>query len=246
MIVDFRMGDWLLRSRSVRSTIKIRQSTIVNRTLTAARIPKKTVKSPRFVVSCSTSMKTPSRRHPAAFTLIELMAVVTIIVILAGIVVAGLGFVNEKQAREKAKVQIGMLERAIEEYKMDMGAYPGTGANFGGTATASGGDSSQVLYNTLFKDGYDYTNPNSPPSNWAKATKIYIAELDPRNSKLGWVDPVTNATPPTGIKLRDPWGNTYRYRVGNNAQNPDFDLWSMGKNGTTDPVNKIKDDIRNF
>lgn len=199
-------------------------------------------------------MKTSPRRHPAAFTLIELMAVVTIIVILAGIVVGGLGFVNEKQAREKAKVQIGMLERAIEEYKMDMGAYPGTGANYGGTATAAGGDSSQVLYYALFYDGWLYSNPVTPPSGWNKATKIYIPELDPRNSKIGWVNAVTNTTPPASgdLKLRDPWGNTYRYRVGNSAQNPDFDLWSMGKDGRSDvrnPSMSIKDnqdDIRNF
>ena len=76
-------------------------------------------------------MKTPSRRHPAAFTLIELMAVITIIVILAGIVVAGLGFVNEKQAREKTKVQIGMLERAIEEV--------GVGGGGGGCYERGGG-----------------------------------------------------------------------------------------------------------
>ena len=66
-------------------------------------------------------MKIPSRRHPAAFTLIELMAVITIIVILAGMVVGGLGYVNEKQAREKAKIQIALLSKALEEYKLDNG-----------------------------------------------------------------------------------------------------------------------------
>ncbi len=192
-------------------------------------------------------MKTPSRRHPAAFTLIELMAVVTIIVILAGIVVAGLGFVNEKQAREKANVQISLLSRAIEEYKMDMGDYPG-GPNVGGST----GDASQFLYQALFKDGFDYTNPDTPPSNWTKATKIYVPELDPRNSKLGWVNPTTATTPPANQKIIDPWGNNYRYRRGNGAQNPDFDLWSMGKDGTSNFTNPSmslkanKDDIRNF
>ena len=51
-------------------------------------------------------MKTNPRHGRAAFTLIELMAVITIIVILAGLVVGGMGFVHEKQAKEKAKVQI--------------------------------------------------------------------------------------------------------------------------------------------
>jgi prepilin-type N-terminal cleavage/methylation domain-containing protein len=191
-------------------------------------------------------MKNHSRRHPAAFTLIELMAVITIIVILAGIVVGGLGFVNEKQAREKAKVQIALLSKAIEEYKLDMGKYPGTADN-----TPTTGDISAQLYAALFKEGYDYTNPANPPANWAnKATKIYLPELDPRNSKVGWVDPVTSTTPPASIPIKDPWGNNYRYRKGTNAQNPDFDVWSVGKDGQHNTGNlshaQNRDDIRNF
>jgi prepilin-type N-terminal cleavage/methylation domain-containing protein len=190
-------------------------------------------------------MKTPSRRGRAAFTLIELMAVITIIVILAGIVIGGLGYVNEKQAREKAKVQIALLSKAIEEYKLDMGAYPGTAAD-----TPLAGDVSAQLYQALFKDGYDYTTPTTPPPNWTKATKIYLPELDPRSSKQGWVDSVTSTTPPASVPIKDPWGLNYRYRKGSNAQNPDFDLWSWGKDtkhntGTPgDPSNK--DDIKNF
>ncbi len=197
-------------------------------------------------------MTIPSRRHPAAFTLIELMAVITIIVILAGLVVGGLGYVNEKQAREKAKVQIALLSKAIEEYKIDMGAYPGTTTAFGGTAaTAASGDASQVLYQALFKEGFDYTNPNTPPANWGtKATKIYLTELDPRNSKQGWVNPSTATVPPANLKIIDPWGANYRYRTGNNSQNPDFDLWSMGKDGKSRPDTpnhaENRDDIRNF
>ena len=69
-------------------------------------------------------MKTNPRNGRAAFTLIELMAVITIIIILAGLVVGGMGFVTERQAKEKAKVQIALLSKALEEYKLDMGTYP--------------------------------------------------------------------------------------------------------------------------
>jgi prepilin-type N-terminal cleavage/methylation domain-containing protein len=193
------------------------------------------------------AMTTQLRRGRAAFTLIELMAVITIIVILAGIVVGGMGYVNEKQASEKAKVQIALLSKAIEEYKLDMGTYPGTADD-----TPETGDVSEELYQALFKDGYDYTNPATPPDNWTKATKIYLPELDPRSSKQGWVDPVTAATPPDNVKIKDPWGSNYKYRKGANAQNPDFDLWSSGKNTLSDTstpsmsADKNKDDIRNF
>jgi len=195
-------------------------------------------------------MKIPSRRHPAAFTLIELMAVITIIVILAGMVVGGLGYVNEKQAREKAKLQIALLSKAIEEYKMDMGKYPGTADN-----TAPAGTISAELYQALFFDGYHFQQTGNPRNSTA-ATKIYLPELDPRNSKQGWVDPVNANTLPNNhsIPIKDPWGGNYRYRKGTNAQNPDFDLWSFGKNGESNTANsaaaltdpRTKDDVRNF
>ena len=59
------------------------------------------------------------------FTLIEMMTVITIIVILAGITVAGMSFINDKQANNLADVQINQLSSAIEKYKLDNGDYPG-------------------------------------------------------------------------------------------------------------------------
>jgi general secretion pathway protein G len=197
-------------------------------------------------------MKSTSRKGHSGFTLIELMAVVTIIVILAGLVVGGLGFVTERQAKEKARVQIALLSKAIEEYKLDMGQYPGTVDN---TPIAGTGVSAQ-LYQALFKDGYDYTNPTTPPANWTKATRIYLPDLDPRTSKQGWVTTTTAATPTATSTIVDPWGKEYRYRKGTAAQNPDFDLWSTGKDvdtNTSNPSlttpatnNRNVDDIRNF
>ncbi|MBC7980382.1 MAG: type II secretion system protein GspG [Armatimonadetes bacterium] len=192
-------------------------------------------------------MKTNSRQGSAAFTLIELMAVITIIVILAGLVVGGLGYVSEKQATSKAKVQIGLLSKALEEYKLDNGTYPPTG-NFATPTTVNSGTNgnSSLLYKALFSDGaLDAT----------KTIKIYLSDLDPLSSKQGW-------TTTTASKIVDPWGNEYLYRtakgvppatgatpVNSNCQNPDFDLWSAGKDSRSNADLKHKDgrdDIRNF
>lgn len=183
-------------------------------------------------------MKTPSRRHPAAFTLIELMAVIVIIVILAGIVVGSMGYVNDKQARSKAKVQIDLLSKALEDYKMDNGTYPATGNSNNPAAS-----NTNVLWKALYGDGA--SDPNK---------KIYLAELDPNNNKQGWTQNTSGT-----ISIVDPWGNHYRYRTAVNStgaanaatQNPDFDLWSAGKDGQSDSApemskTKNKDDIRNF
>lgn len=193
-------------------------------------------------------MKTSPTASRCGFTLIEMLVVITIIMIIAGLVVGSMGFVQDKQARETAKAQIALLSKAIEEYKMDMGVYPGTNPN-----TPADGLVSEELYNALFHEGWNFVENNAGTA--ATAKKIYLAQLDPRENKQGWVDKVAaSATPAANQKIRDPWGNEYRYRRGSNAQNPDFDLWSSGKDGVTktgatasDLNHKdCKDDIRNF
>ena len=194
-------------------------------------------------------MKINARLGRPAFTLIELLAVITIIVILASLVVAGLSFVTERQAREKARVQIALLSKALEDYKLDMGSYP----LLTGTAAANpSGNTANALYIPLFYEGYDYNKQTNPPATWTKkigtvdfpkSTRIYLPDLDPTSTKQGWVDPVTgtNPTPPASTTIKDPWGNEYRYRPSKKADgtdqtstiNPDFDLWSMGKDGLT-------------
>lgn len=61
-----------------------------------------------------------------AFTLIEIMVVVLIIGLLAGLV--GINVVRYfERAREKTvKTQLSMIEQALELYKMEQGRYPTT------------------------------------------------------------------------------------------------------------------------
>lgn len=187
-----------------------------------------------------------SRRPRPGFTLVELLTVITIIVLLAGIVVAGYGFVTDRQNTAKAKVQIELLAKAIQEYQSELGSYPGLEAN-----TAAAGDVSEQLFEALFYDGYDYLKQQQPPANWTRATRIYVPDLDPSVTNQGWISArITNGIIPRQLKILDPWGNPYRYRKGTNAQNPDFDIWSVGKDGRTNvqTLNHVdnKDDVRNF
>ena len=81
-----------------------------------------------------------------------------------------------------------------------------------------------------------------------------MPELDPANNKVGWTSGKASAT----TKILDPWNNEYRYRsavdangkANTSTQNPDFDLWSVGKDGKTNPSSPTdksnRDDIKNF
>ena len=202
-----------------------------------------------------TIMKINARPGRPAFTLIELLAVITIIVILASLVVGGLSFVTERQAREKARVQIALISKALEDYKLDMGSYPITADKATASGTA-GTTTSAELYTALFYEGWEYNKNSTPPTTWTKSvgtnsafpksTRIYLPALDPLSTKQGWVTTQTTGDPKAALPITDPWGNQYCYRsasgpptaasgspLNTNTINPDFDLWSMGKDGKT-------------
>ena len=183
-------------------------------------------------------MKTQSHSRRGGFTLIEMLAVITIIVILAGLVVGSIGFVNDKKARELAKVQIALLGNALEEYKVDNGSFP-VGAN------GLPGDSN-ILYRALYWD----TDNDGEAVDADKDQKIYVSELDPKNNKQGWIEGDR-----AGARILDPWGKEYYFRSGKleggnanpSARNPDFDLWSAGPDGkssTGGDTDATKDDIK--
>ncbi len=201
-------------------------------------------------------MKTTFSRNKQGFTLIEILVTITIMMILAGVIVGGMGFVADRQARSTAELQVALLSRGIDEYRLDMGVHPGAGGpnDFGGNAAAPHGQNSRVLYRALFFEGWQARN-NSDEQNPTAARTIYVPELDPTNNNQGWTGPSSSEFPPADSQITDPWGSQYRYRVGAHAVNPDFDLWSPGRDTNTQPGaggnynydhRDNRDDIRNF
>lgn len=156
-----------------------------------------------------------SRRSPSGFTLMELLVVISIIIILSSLTIGGFAFVNQKQAKSQAEIQIGLLQLALEDYKSENGAYPR------GTSSTGTGQTGYI-YDALF------------PSN--SNDKTYLPELDPNNDTQGWLSGQSSGT---GLAISDPWGTEYHYRctpAGSRrpyAANPDFDLWSAGPDGVT-------------
>lgn len=186
------------------------------------------------------SKMTPSR---PGFTLIEMLVVIAIIIILAALTLGGFNFVQAKQAREKAKVQVGLLQMALEDFRADNGFYPPNPNQNGMNGTM---EIYRFLYPPLAADGG--VNPD-----------VYLAELNPENDTQGWLDGQLGPGP---HRIVDPWGFEFRYRTnapGDNgaifAANPGYDLWSVGPDGQTvagpngayDPMApENQDDIRSW
>jgi general secretion pathway protein G len=64
------------------------------------------------------------KRDDRGFTLIELMVVIVILGILAGLIIPRIMGRPDEARRAKARMQIESLETALKLYKLDNGSYP--------------------------------------------------------------------------------------------------------------------------
>lgn len=164
------------------------------------------------------------RRRAGGFSLIELVAVMAIIVVLAGLTIIMLIHAKDQQNITKTKMQVALLENALADYHMDNGSYPSN-------PDAEGRKGDEVLHGSLYNDGYEASQSGKA------APKIYLAALDPANNTKGGQAWIQGSG--ADARIVDPWGESYRYRSGDSpdAVNPDFDLWSCGpdKKTSVDP-----------
>ncbi len=94
-------------------------------------------------------------RHSAlrtGFSLIELVVVMLIMTILAGVVAPRLGSYQER-ARDTRRMQdLKTVQSAVEQYKLDTGQFPAanTNSSFGGWDVSHDGD----FISVLVQEGY--------------------------------------------------------------------------------------------
>lgn len=81
-------------------------------------------------------MRNMKQRSRAGFTLVEILLVVAIIGILAGVVALNTGSQAEKARRRACRASIHTICVAIDTYQMDTGRYP---ASMDGLITSPGG-----------------------------------------------------------------------------------------------------------
>jgi len=151
-------------------------------------------------------------REQSAFTLIELLAVITIIGILAGLTLGAAGAVRRHGATSTAKAEVAALQAACDRYYADNSAYPiGTASPTTVTAPA---DATALFTNLL----------GSATLTAAPTTKRYF---EPKPAMVK-----STTTPNCFI---DPWGYAYGYNSdGTNAPL----IWSTAGQTTSGGTNK--------
>lgn len=163
-------------------------------------------------------MRKPST---SAFTLVELLTVLAIIVILTSLVVSVGGYVQKKAALSRAAGEISMLVTACESYKSDNGNFPrdATAArvtdaispkvDFIPTTDTNGKYAASSLF--LYKElSGDKTGSGSAPDGIPDdGQPRYLKDVENRILKAT-KNPTTKAIISVQY-LQDPFGNPYAY-----------------------------------
>ena len=189
------------------------------------KVAKAGVRHSGYVIDSSFVTRYSSLTARSAFTLIELIVVVTIITILAGLVLSTAGYARKKGARARAETEIAAMSAACENYKADNAIYPrdNTTNQYTDTLDARQNfDATQAVYQHA--SFYLYTQLSGDSTgNRSPTGKSYMAFKPNTLLPPGGTGTVT--------AIADPFGNSYGYSTANQADpnkgyNPTFDLWS--------------------
>jgi prepilin-type N-terminal cleavage/methylation domain-containing protein len=142
----------------------------------------------------------------AAFTLLEVLVVITIVAILAGIVIAVGRRAAEAGKTARARAELAVLSAALENYKRTYGEYPRTD------------DGARLVQALIGRKG-------PTDRDIAGRSLLEVARFTFANS----ADPFIN---PAAV-LVDPWGQPYVYACQTMASwsNSGYVLYSAGPDG---------------
>lgn len=159
------------------------------------------------------------------FTLMELMVVISLIAILAGMVMAAMPAVLNQIKRKQVKLTMKELEAGLSSYKLDNGMYPVNEPVNPQNAILGGSVLYKYLSGDFDEDGFlDDEKDNR---------KIYMEGID-YNTAKNQPQQRVGTTGNGKYALVDPFGNLIRYlceppgKKNKQTRNPTYDLWSLG------------------
>jgi len=156
-------------------------------------------------------------RTMAAFTLVELLAVITIIGILAGLTLGAAGAVRRHGANSTAKAEVAALQAACDRFYADNNSYPSNSAI----------DPSSSFVPTAYTNACQALFTNLLGSATLTATPTSKRYFEPKPAMV-------NITPTPNYFI-DPWGSAYGYNSdGKNAPL----IWSTANQTTSAGTNK--------
>ncbi len=207
------------------------------------------------VVRPTTSGTPPPSPHPSVerrtssvvrssikgFTLIELMTVIAIIAVLAGLTIGVSSYANRNAVESRTKAEIRAMETALEAYKADYGGYPPMDpTQF--DPSGSGNPKISTDFSTLGSNGWLNIHFVYLALSGTNTPKAYMT-FTPKQISTQTVSGVTYTL------ILDPNGNPYGYNPYNPVGNPQtFDLFSAGVDGKCSypTLTSTNDDIGNW
>ena len=198
------------------------------------------------------------RRGAPAFTLIELMVVISIIAILAALSIGAFTMATQTAARNRTTAVLKAIESALERYKEANGDFPKPKDSSGNHGLDVKGGA-QMLYQAITGDGnneLDLGSSAETPKNSQGARGVdpkYVINGDfiPTQKSDGtWSPGKLNATLVSSASefyIIDGFGHPFQYdkaqpTTGSGGApppapttvNPTYDLWSYGNTNSTE------------
>jgi len=188
-------------------------------------------------------------RSSSAFTLIEVVTTMAIIIILTSIVFGIAGFVQHKSSVSRAESERAMILSAIENYKSDTGGYPVDASGDLATDTLSPKKhfipnaseyqkASVFLYKELTGDKAPAAGTGDPDGapdlDPATGNALYPAYLKGYDPRILMAERDTNTRKITKVRgLQDPWGYYYGYSTAGYTEEKKFqDKLKTGQTAT--------------
>lgn len=180
------------------------------------------------------------QRNRRGFTLVELLVVVVIIGILAGIVLKLHTLVGERTARARSLARIENIKMCLEEYYRENGEYPPQAENRPGDSNA---DKPAYVKHGTECEGFDHVDRRKVDSNWEFKMKMYPSYV--RSDYTGlvyYLMPSTNIVTSDYYKKQSARWHEYFYSgVGLNGWQEEFGGTSHSAQDYTNVVYRLVD-----
>ena len=157
-----------------------------------------------------------------SFTVTELLVAIAIIVILAGILIGGMGYAGRRADDAKTIAAIQTLSAALDAYRAEKGYFPPCSTAQDVKFYRNSGD----LYLVLGSNEYKFVD---------KQGKAFLD-----------LNAITATTKSNAEDYTDAWGRAIRYQCPGDHNKASFDLSSKGRDGKDSTADEKLDNISNW